>query len=129
MCSRDARASGRPHTCTGAHAQSTDALREMLAAQQAAQQAEMNAQKAYVKPTAINGGDTGGAPDIDPAEIKFDATTDFIGRGVFGNVYKGTCRGQVVAIKVPLNQQSLTTDQLDEFRQVAHGEPRVCRPI
>ena len=44
-----------------------------------------------------------GAPDIAPSELEFDAETDFVGKGVFGRVYKGRCRGQVVAIKVPLN--------------------------
>ena len=52
----------------------------------------------------------------DPDEIVFDKTRDFIGQGVFGSVFKGTCRGQVVAVKVPLHQEALTPTQLKEFR-------------
>lgn len=59
---------------------------------------------------------TGGAPELDPADIVFDEKKDFIGCGVFGKVYKGMCRGQVVAVKVPLNQDELTDAQLAEFR-------------
>ena len=60
--------------------------------------------------------DSSGAPELDPADIVFDEKKDFIGCGVFGKVYKGTCRGQVVAVKVPLNQDALSDEQLAEFR-------------
>jgi serine/threonine protein kinase len=40
----------------------------------------------------------------------------FVGCGVFGKVYRGLCRGQVVAVKVPLNQDEITDEQLAEFR-------------
>lgn len=56
-----------------------------------------------------------GPPDIDPDEIKYDEQKDFLGKGSFGSVYKGFCRGQRVAIKVP-NKQNLSQQEMEDFK-------------
>lgn len=52
-------------------------------------------------------------PSIAPNEVEFEVS---IGKGSFGEVFKGTCRGQVVAVKV-LNKQNLPEKALREFER------------
>jgi len=52
-------------------------------------------------------------PSIQPNEVIFEKS---IGKGSFGEVFKGTCRGQVVAVKV-LNKQNLPEKALREFER------------
>jgi hypothetical protein len=82
----------------------------------AAFKAMLDAQQRQLASQAMVQSSSDGPPEIDPSEVVFDTTRDFIGKGVFGSVYKGVCRGQVVAVKVPLQQESLTAEQLKEFR-------------
>eukprot|EP01127_Copromyxa_protea_P020928 TRINITY_DN7069_c0_g1_i1.p1 TRINITY_DN7069_c0_g1~~TRINITY_DN7069_c0_g1_i1.p1 ORF type:complete len:562 (+),score=85.34 TRINITY_DN7069_c0_g1_i1:30-1715(+) len=60
-----------------------------------------------------------GPPEISPSEIVYDEELDFIGEGVFGRVFKGTCRQCSVAVKVPRNQQLTATELNDLRREVA----------
>lgn len=122
----------------------TDNLRAILEAQAAAQQAliqQLHAPVQQPPPRALtstpvafadatpspqqfqsqvslqaSAAEVGGAPELDPADVVFDEKKDFVGCGVFGKVYRGLCRGQVVAVKVPLNQDEITEEQLAEFR-------------
>ena len=43
-------------------------------------------------------------------------------------MYKGICRGQVVAVKVPLQQDALTEEQLKEFRDEVAIMRRIFHP-
>jgi len=52
-------------------------------------------------------------PDIGSSELK---TLDKIGSGCFGTVFRGTCRGKVVAIK-KLHQQDLEENVMEEFKK------------
>eukprot|EP01130_Rhizamoeba_saxonica_P010932 TRINITY_DN4517_c0_g1_i1.p1 TRINITY_DN4517_c0_g1~~TRINITY_DN4517_c0_g1_i1.p1 ORF type:complete len:513 (+),score=130.33 TRINITY_DN4517_c0_g1_i1:19-1557(+) len=53
------------------------------------------------------------APDIVSEQIRIE---EKIGGGCFGNVYKGVCRGKVVAIK-KLHKQDLEGSDIEEFRK------------
>jgi len=55
-----------------------------------------------------------GPPEILPDEITYE-NSDLMGHGSFGSVYKGRCRGQEVAVKVP-KKQKLTMAELTSFR-------------
>lgn len=57
-----------------------------------------------------------GPPEIDVSELQYDEEKDFLGEGTYGKVFKGRCRGQEVAIKVPVKQH-LTKQELEEFRR------------
>ena len=52
-------------------------------------------------------------PTIQPQEVQLEKS---IGKGSFGEVFKGTCRGQTVAIKI-LNKQQLSEKQMREFER------------
>ncbi|EGG14208.1 SH2 domain-containing protein [Cavenderia fasciculata] len=45
-----------------------------------------------------------GPPEIPPEEIVFDPKVDHLGGGAYGKVYRATCRGKRVAVKVPKKQ-------------------------
>jgi serine/threonine protein kinase len=68
-----------------------------------------------------------GPPEIDVRELKFDVQSDLIGEGTYGKVYRGMCRGQQVAIKVP-QQQNLSEQQLADFRNEVAIMRRIFHP-
>jgi len=55
-----------------------------------------------------------GPPEIPYEDIIFDREKDLLGEGAFGKVYKGFCRGKVVAIKEP-SKQELTMQEEEDF--------------
>jgi serine/threonine protein kinase len=78
------------------------------------------------------GGDGGdapqlGPPEIDVKELRFDVQSDLIGEGTYGKVYRGVCRGQPVAIKVPQHQE-LNEQQLADFRNEVAIMRRIFHP-
>jgi serine/threonine protein kinase len=64
-------------------------------------------------------------PEIDENEIIYDEK-DFIGEGSYGRVYRGTCRGKKVAIKVP--KQKLTSRQIEQFRHEVAVMSKIFHP-
>jgi len=65
-----------------------------------------------------------GPPEIPPEEIIFDPKTDLLGGGAYGKVYKATCRGKKVAVKVP-KKQTLSESELKSFK----NEVEIMRQI
>ena len=70
---------------------------------------------------------SGEAPDIDPSEIEYHKQNDYLGQGSFGTVYKGRCRGKLVAVKVPLKQH-LDPKQMEEFRNEVLINKKILHP-
>lgn len=68
-----------------------------------------------------------GPPEIPAEEIIFDKEKDLVGEGAFGTVYKGTCRGISVAIKVP-KKQDLTEEELTQFREEVGIMRKISNP-
>ncbi|GAM23718.1 hypothetical protein SAMD00019534_068930 [Acytostelium subglobosum LB1] len=73
-----------------------------------------------------------GPPEIPPEEINFDPKTDLLGGGAYGKVYKATCRGKPVAVKVP-KKQTLSESELKAFqnevaiwKQIFHPNVVMC---
>jgi len=67
-----------------------------------------------------------GPPEIDSNALVFDRKTDLIGKGAFGEVFRGKLSGSDVAIKIPTYQlEESSTSELEEVRQ----EIRVLRKI
>eukprot|EP01132_Coremiostelium_polycephalum_P000471 gene471-597_t len=65
-----------------------------------------------------------GPPEIPPEEIIFDPKTDLLGGGAYGKVYRATCRGKKVAVKVP-KKQTLSESELKSFK----NEVEIMRQI
>ncbi|EGC28777.1 hypothetical protein DICPUDRAFT_159737 [Dictyostelium purpureum] len=65
-----------------------------------------------------------GPPEILPEEID---RTDFLGQGSFGSVYKGKCRGQEVAVKIP-RKQKLSLYELTSFRHEVKIMSKIFHP-
>eukprot|EP01133_Synstelium_polycarpum_P012186 gene12186-14260_t len=68
-----------------------------------------------------------GPPEILPEEIEYDQKNDFLGQGSFGSVYKGRCRGQEVAVKVP-RKQKLNLYELTSFRHEVKIMSKIFHP-
>ncbi|EFA74566.1 SH2 domain-containing protein [Heterostelium album PN500] len=68
-----------------------------------------------------------GPPEILPEEIEYDLKNDFLGQGSFGSVYKGRCRGQEVAVKVP-RKQKLNLYELTSFRHEVKIMSKIFHP-
>ncbi|EGG23899.1 SH2 domain-containing protein [Cavenderia fasciculata] len=68
-----------------------------------------------------------GPPEILPEEIEYDLKNDFLGQGSFGSVYKGKCRGQEVAVKVP-RKQKLNLYELTSFRHEVKIMSKIFHP-
>lgn len=68
-----------------------------------------------------------GPPEISPEEVKYDPIRDLIGEGAFGKVYRATCRGKLVAVKVP-TKQDLTEHQQRLFRHEVTIMRKVFHP-
>jgi len=68
---------------------------------------EKSVDKPKSKGTAVD------VPEIDPADILLEVE---IGRGCFGNVFKGRCRGKAVAVK-KLFQQEMEEETLKDFQK------------
>eukprot|EP01120_Amphizonella_sp_Union-15-10_P008947 TRINITY_DN3303_c0_g1_i1.p1 TRINITY_DN3303_c0_g1~~TRINITY_DN3303_c0_g1_i1.p1 ORF type:complete len:610 (-),score=109.22 TRINITY_DN3303_c0_g1_i1:80-1909(-) len=66
-----------------------------------------------------------GPPEIADHEIVFEESA-FIGKGSYGNVYRGMCRGKRVAIKVPKEQ--LPPRKLEQFRQEVDIMSKIFHP-
>jgi len=69
----------------------------------------MDEQKTELDRTAL------GPPEIQPEDIQYDPQTDVIGAGSYGTVYRGRCRGQEVAVKVP-KKQTLSPQEMQTFQ-------------
>eukprot|EP00026_Physarum_polycephalum_P006626 Phypoly_transcript_06676.p1 GENE.Phypoly_transcript_06676~~Phypoly_transcript_06676.p1 ORF type:complete len:507 (+),score=33.77 Phypoly_transcript_06676:125-1645(+) len=54
-------------------------------------------------------------PEILPEDIEFDKEADLIGKGSYGAVYRGNCRGYEVAVKIP-KEQNLPAKTLADFQ-------------
>jgi len=57
---------------------------------------------------------TFGPPEIQPEELEPDENK-ILGKGEYGTVYEGKCRGQIVAIKI-FHRQFVNTDDIKDFR-------------
>ncbi|KAM9975096.1 hypothetical protein ACTFIW_008571 [Dictyostelium discoideum] len=68
-----------------------------------------------------------GPPEIPPEEIKFDVKTDLLGGGAYGKVYKATCRGKKVAVKVP-KKQTLSESELKSFKNEVEIMKQIFHP-
>jgi serine/threonine protein kinase len=68
-----------------------------------------------------------GALEINANEIRFDPERDFLGKGSFGRVYAGRCRGKEVAVKVPVKQQ-LSDKDLAAFRHEVLMMSKIFHP-
>mmetsp|Transcript_477 Transcript_477/g.652 ORF Transcript_477/g.652 Transcript_477/m.652 type:complete len:554 (-) Transcript_477:90-1751(-) len=66
-----------------------------------------------------------GSALIDEDEIKLEFPP--IGKGMFGEVYKGMCRGSAVAVKVPTRSR-LSTSQLRVFQEEMSIMKRIAHP-
>eukprot|EP01111_Echinosteliopsis_oligospora_P008352 TRINITY_DN2393_c0_g1_i1.p1 TRINITY_DN2393_c0_g1~~TRINITY_DN2393_c0_g1_i1.p1 ORF type:complete len:789 (-),score=300.64 TRINITY_DN2393_c0_g1_i1:65-2431(-) len=68
-----------------------------------------------------------GPPEILPEEIDYNLKEDYLGHGSFGAVYKGRCRGQEVAVKVPIKQK-LSLGELTSFRNEVKIMSKIFHP-
>jgi len=64
-------------------------------------------------------------PEIDPSEIEFDTK---IGEGSYGQVFSGTCRGKVVAIKVFKPGMFQTEEERSAIREEVRIMSKIYHP-
>ena len=58
---------------------------------------------------------------------RFDPDRDFLGKGSFGRVFTGRCRGQEVAVKIPA-KQALSAKDLQAFRHEVLMMSKIFHP-
>ncbi len=80
-----------------------------------------------VDPSIVDERTNWGAVEINVNEIRFDPERDFLGKGSFGRVYAGRCRGKEVAVKVPVKQQ-LSDKDLAAFRHEVLMMSKIFHP-
>lgn len=89
--------------------------------------AEANPLLSNNKDDSTDGWSGWGALEINANEIRFDPERDFLGKGSFGRVYAGRCRGKEVAVKVPVKQQ-LSDKDLAAFRHEVLMMSKIFHP-
>lgn len=68
------------------------------------------------------------AQEIPPDAVQFDPVRDLLGKGAYGYVYRGTCAGNLVAVKIPLDRETMDDEKLRLFRHEANVMARILHP-
>ena len=68
------------------------------------------------------------AQEIPPDAVHFDPVRDKLGEGAYGYVYRGTCAGNLVAVKIPKDWEIMDDYKLQLFRREANVMARILHP-
>ena len=68
------------------------------------------------------------AQEIPAGAVEFDPVRDFLGKGSYGVVYRGTCAGNLVAVKIPRNRDAMSINDVRLFRHEANVMARILHP-
>ena len=68
------------------------------------------------------------AQEIPPDAVKFDPLMDLLGDGSYGFVYRGTCAGNPVAVKVPKDPNTMNEERMNLFKHEANVMARILHP-